>query len=497
MYKKNPMDPPSGYEVFCTSSSQHFFLPVQLADDLSAIQRNVMCGQEDTPEKQQRSADHEILLETVLRLKNRNKMGIERAADQPVTANDQFTLYEHGEKDERKEKTGFDDETPRTVEFCGPLKPPPLPDSFEALGTKEDVRTFAQAMSMLDALTSDHAYYNQPRSGEVRIFNSSNLRMACERMARDRERFVAFCTMLKKMARDNGYRKLIQITPRIESDLLDLKKHFLNFSHVIDRIWKQIMVWPYCREDQRRLTPILLEGPPGVGKSYFCEELAKVLNVDYKRLDCSSLTGGMALTGSTSHWGNSQPGLIVDAVASSRTANHMWFLDEINLASNEHKSPVMPIFLSMLEPQTAKCLRDDFCGLEFDISRNIFIAACNSTQGMSPALISRFERFTIASPNAKQRKVVAKSLTEQTFVSFEIEDDALDLISRLDLGLRELRRVVQQCGEVLVMELRRHGQYGWPENQEKLVVSEMHVREVIRGNRYKLKTVAEVEFDCA
>ena len=487
--KSNPMDPPSGYEVFCTSSAQHFYLPIQLADDLSAIQLDVMYGHKDKPEKKAPSTDHKILLETVLRLKNRKRMGIVRAADH------REAVHEHDEEDEREEETSFDDETPKTVSFCGTLKPPPLLYSFEALGTNEDVRTFAQAMSMLDSMTSDHAYYNQPRSGEVRIFNSSNLRMACERMARDRERFTAFCAMLKKMARDNGYRKLIQITPRIESDLLDLKKRFLNFSHVIDRIMNQIMVWPYCREDQRRLTPILLEGPPGVGKSYFCEELAKVLNVDYKRLDCSSLTGGMALTGSTSHWGYAQPGLIVDAVASSRTANHMWFLDEINLASNNQRYPVMPVLLSMLEPQTAKCLRDDFCNLEFDISRNIFIAACNSTQGISSALISRFERFTIASPNTKQRKVVARSLIEQTFVSFEIDDDALDLISRLDLGLRELRRVVQQCGERLVMELRRGGHSGWQENQGKLLIREMHVRDVIKSNRYRLFPITNVEFD--
>jgi len=155
----------------------------------------------------------------------------------------------------------------------------------------------------------------------------------------------------------------------------------------------------------------------------------------------------------------------------------------------------MPVLLSMLEPQTAKCLRDDFCNLEFDISRNIFIAACNSTQGISSALISRFERFTIASPNTKQRKVVARSLIEQTFVSFEIDDDALDLISRLDLGLRELRRVVQQCGERLVMELRRCGHSVWQENQGKLLIREMHVRDVIKSNRYRLFPITNVEFD--
>jgi len=205
----------------------------------------------------------------------------------------------------------------------------------------------------------------------------------------------------------------------------------------------------------------------------------------------------MALTGSTSHWGNAQPGIILETAVNSDSANNMWFLDEINHASQESKSPVMPVLLGMLEPQTAQYLRDDYCGIEFDVSRNIFIAACNDTRSMPSALISRFERFTIASPNSQQRKIVAKRLFEQTFIAFAIDDEALNLVARLDLGLRELRRVMTQCGERLVMELRRSGHDTPSSVANRPVVRELHVREIIRANRYRLLPVAEVEFDRA
>jgi hypothetical protein len=110
---------------------------------------------------------------------------------------------------------------------------------------------------------------------------------------------------------------------------------------------------------------------------------------------------------------------------------------------------------------------------------------------------TQFERFTIASPNSQQRKIVAKRLFEQTFIAFDIDDEALNLVARLDLGLRELRRVMSQCGERLVMELRRIGHDTPSSGADRPVVRELHVREVIRENNYRLSPIREVEFDRA
>lgn len=490
---------PEGYEIFCTSSSFHFFLPLHLANDLKSIQYQVMKGMDDDdePDEAAVSADHEILVESVRRHRQRDKpqrmtvdLDPKKIAAERLKADVENSLIRH-------ESLLNPAISPKPQELVGPPRPPELEFSYEDAQRAGSYRTFPQMLKLLTSAMSDHAYYNKPRPGESRVFKSQTAVMACERMGRDRERFSAFSEMLLRMAKNNGYRKLIHIDSKIESELIRLKSRFLNFSHVIDRIANQIMVWPYCREDQRRLTPILLEGPPGVGKSYFCEELAKVLGIPYKRIDCAAVTGAMALTGSTSHWGNAQPGIILETAVNSDSANNMWFLDEINHASQESKSPVMPVLLGMLEPQTAQYLRDDYCGIEFDVSRNIFIAACNDTRSMPSALISRFESFTIASPNSQQRKIVAKRLFEQTFIAFDIDDEALNLVARLDLGLRELRRVMTQCGERLVMELRRIGHDTPSSGADRPVVRELHVREIIRANRYRLLPVAEVEFDRA
>jgi ATP-dependent Lon protease len=376
----------------------------------------------------------------------------------------------------------------------GPPKPPLL--VCQSGSELKPSSNAAQVIATLESMMSDHPYYNQPRPNEIRVFTAENLKQACTRMARDRERFFGFWLLVQKMARNNGYRSLIQISQIMENNISALRNQFLNFSEVIDRIMNQVMLWPYLNHSERRLTPILLVGPPGIGKSYFCEELAKALQVEYKRLDMGMITAGMTLTGSTSQWGNSQPGILMETIANSNSANSMWFLDEINNARESSNQPVMPVLLNLLEPNTSKCVRDEYCGVEFDLSRNIFIAATNDTYNMSPALLSRFERFVIPSPNTKQRRVVAKHLFEQRFANFMIEDAALDLLARLVLGLRELRRAVQQCGEMLVVELRRKGQTDVNAlNDFQLTVREMHVREVISKNRYKLNTLFECQLD--
>lgn len=381
------------------------------------------------------------------------------------------------------------------LEFCGPPVPPALqyPPSEERKAGK-DITVHYQ--DLIDTMMSDHPYYNQPREGYVRVFTAANLKSAMVRMARDRERMLATWVMVKSMAKDNGYRSLVEISRATELELEGLKQEFINFTEVIDRIIRQVISWPYCRHDQRRITPILLEGIPGVGKSYFCERLAKVLKVGYKRIDLGTITAGMALTGSTSQWSNAQPGILVEEIASSTSASNLWFLDEINMAKHHSNSPVMPVLLGLLEPHNARCVRDDYCGIEFDLSHSIFIAACNDTNEMLPALLSRFERFRIASPSSKQRRVVANNLLKQAYPLFDVEERALDQIASVDLGLRELRRVMQQCAEKLIAELRRRGsKQGMDPSLPRPKITELHAREVIRDNGYKLKKFEDFSFN--
>lgn len=72
-----------------------------------------------------------------------------------------------------------------------------------------------------------------------------------------------------------------------------------------------------------------------------------------------------------------------------------------------------------------------------------------------------------------------------------------DLISRLDLGLGELRRVVQQCGEKLVIELRRRGQYVWQLYQDKPVIRELLILIVLELSALALKSRLDIQiFNC-
>ena len=73
--------------------------------------------------------------------------------------------------------------------------------------------------------------------------------------------------------------------------LKSLRQSHPNFSQVIDLVQNQIVV-ALATETRLSIPPILLWGPPGVGKTHFAQELASVLGTGMRRLAFDSdLTG--------------------------------------------------------------------------------------------------------------------------------------------------------------------------------------------------------------
>lgn len=376
------------------------------------------------------------------------------------------------------------DSNKQSEEMLALESPPPLKDAghqdFARLGP-------SKALEKLPLIMSDNPAYLNDNENLVRVFNAQNVTDACIRMSRDREKFTGFWELVRLMSANNGYRTLLQFDPQIEQNLLELKKVYLNFAEVIDSVLEQICLLGTRRHTERRVSPILLEGPPGVGKSHFCEELAKALMVDYQRLDCATITAGMLLTGSTSQWSGSQPGMLLEKVSGAKNASTMWLLDEINLARAVSNSPVMPVLLGMLEPKSSKNIRDEYSGVEFNISHNIFIAACNSTAGMSPALLSRFERFRISSPGKAQRRIVCAGLIQGSYQNVNITSDALDLLASNSVAIRELKRLIDKTVAKAFRQQRNRQDLG------PIFVTELHVAATLRSQGLERRAFAEVE----
>ncbi len=199
-----------------------------------------------------------------------------------------------------------------------------------------------------------------------------------------------------------------------------------------------------------RLPPLLLYGPPGVGKTHFCESLAKVLGVPVRRHPMDQAETSGALLGSDAVWGNSRYGLVFDLLGLGEYANPLVILDELDKAQTMGKtsggfSSPTGVLHSLLEPVSAAQVRDISLDLELDASQIAWIATANYPWWVPATLRSRFREFLIMPPNAEQAIQLARSVVKHALKAAGFgtgEPDRRIVVALAHLSAREIYQVI-------------------------------------------------------
>jgi ATP-dependent Lon protease len=184
----------------------------------------------------------------------------------------------------------------------------------------------------------------------------------------------------------------------------------------------------------------LLLGPPGVGKTYFSQSLAKLLGVSFHERDLSVMTEAFTLTGMDSGWKNSKPGLVFDALANGPHLNPLILLNEVDKAhaSGTHNSPLSALY-GLLEPESAGSFIDEFVQVPVDARHILWFLTANEGYIPEPVL-SRLEVFRIGMPSPEQREKVAQSVWTNICASLMPADHPFN-VTLPPLARQELSRL--------------------------------------------------------
>lgn len=222
-----------------------------------------------------------------------------------------------------------------------------------------------------------------------------------------------------------------------------------HMKEVVTYVMDQLNLARHSRKPVR-LPPMLLCGEPGVGKTHFVTALAQALatSIYIQRMDCD-LTSSF-LMGSDKKWSNSDCGILFRQVVMGQHANPIIVLDELDKTARHvsYGSPLASLY-SVLEPLSAKSVRDISLDFEFDVSQVTFIATCNDATLLDQPLRSRFREFHIMPPNAQECLVLAQEVMRSTLDAVGVKGFSKDVAMHRHLAHLPARQIFQLTQDAL------------------------------------------------
>jgi ATP-dependent Lon protease len=238
-----------------------------------------------------------------------------------------------------------------------------------------------------------------------------------------------------------------QVKPSGIPQMAHLYEELPNFTLALDDVRRHVALAQDSR-DGLEVTPMLLLGPPGIGKTHFARKLAELLGTGMNLVPMSSMTAGWLLSGASSQWKGAKPGKVFEALVDGQYANPVIVVDEIDKASADAQYDPLGAMYSLLEHDTAGAFMDEFAEVAIDASQVIWIMTANDERLIPEPIMNRMNVFEIEAPNFDMARTIARNL----YVSIRREhgwgarfdpeprDDVLDLLA--ELAPRDMRRAL-------------------------------------------------------
>lgn len=292
---------------------------------------------------------------------------------------------------------------------------------------------------------------------------------------------------------------------RVSKDTLSLEQaeEILNKSHAgLKRAKERIIEFLAAKKFSKTLerSPIIcLIGPPGVGKTSLGKSVAESLGREFVRISLGGIKDEAEIRGHRRTYIGAMPGKIIQAMRKAKTANPVILLDEIDKMSSDFHGDPSAALLEVLDPEQNRTFIDHYLEVEYDLSKVMFIATANLSDGIPYALYDRMERIILSGYTEAEKAEIARSflipknLKEYGLkrTQFKLPDDILKKIISdytREAGVRQIERIIAKLMRKSIQILLET-----PATKSVTVTQEL-VKKWLGHPRFK-RTILETESD--
>ncbi|HKF63525.1 MAG TPA: endopeptidase La [Dongiaceae bacterium] len=242
-------------------------------------------------------------------------------------------------------------------------------------------------------------------------------------------------------------------------DIAEARK-ILDEDHLgLEKVKKRILEYLAVRKlNPTGHAPILcFVGPPGVGKTSLGQSIARTMKRKFTRVSLGGVHDEAEIRGHRRTYIGAMPGNIIQAIRKAGARDCVMMLDEIDKLGRGIQGDPSSALLEVLDPAQNGTFRDNYLGVDFDLSRVVFICTANMLDTIPSPLLDRMEvirlsgyteseKVGIAERHLIPRQLKENGLSpEQCFMSEAAIREVIRHYTR-EAGVRNLER---EIGSVL------------------------------------------------
>jgi ATP-dependent Lon protease len=224
------------------------------------------------------------------------------------------------------------------------------------------------------------------------------------------------------------------------------------------------------RNPEFKINAIGLYGTRGIGKTSLVKSISEALGRPYRTISLGGESDSSLLTGHSFTYVGSCPGRIIEILRETQCTNPIILFDELDKVSETHHGKeIIGNLIHLTDATTNTKYNYDkyFSGVEFDLSKVLFIFTYNDATKIDPILADRLFKIHIDNYSFKEKMEITKLhlidsvLQEYCFTKDDIifNEDTIKYIvetSKSDQGMRDIKRrfeiIISRINTLLLTE---------------------------------------------